>query len=159
MASHDQDRAFTLDDANALRRAIGDSVRAIRRSETTPEGQIEALGFLARDGAHSIAKLARLRRVRHQSMRVTVADLEAQGLVERAPDPSDARGVLVSLTPAGLAVVAESRTRRATRVLAAAEAVLTPEERAVLARTAPVLEKLTAALLVDEAADPTEAQG
>jgi len=150
MASHDQDRAFTLDDADALRRAIGDSVRAIRRSETTPEGQIEALGFLARDGAHSIAALARRRRVRHQTMRVTVADLEAQGLVERAPDPSDARGVLVSLTDAGRAVIAESRTRRSARVLAAAEAVLTLEDRAVLARTAGVLERLSAALLVDD---------
>ncbi|WP_267425328.1 MULTISPECIES: MarR family winged helix-turn-helix transcriptional regulator [unclassified Curtobacterium] len=153
MAPDEQDLVFTLEDANALRRSIGDSVRAVRRSETTPEGQIEALGFLARDGAHSIAALARLRRVRHQSMRVTVADLEAQGLVERAPDPADARGVLVSLTPAGLAVVAESRTRRAGRVLAAAEAALTPEERAVLAKTAPVLEKLTAALLAEDVAD------
>lgn len=156
MDSRDQDPVFTLEDANALRRAIGDSVRAVRRSETPPEGQIEALGFLARDGAHSIATLARLRRVRHQSMRVTVADLEAQGLVERAPDPSDARGVLVSLTPAGSAVIAESRTRRANRVLAAAETALTPEERAVLARTAPVLDKLTAALL---AQDVDDAQG
>ncbi|MDN3480028.1 helix-turn-helix domain-containing protein, partial [Curtobacterium sp. APC 4022] len=80
-------RDFTLDDADALRRAIGDSTRAVRRTETTPEGQVETLGFLARDGAQSIAALARLRRVRHQSMRVTVADLEAQGLVERSPDP------------------------------------------------------------------------
>jgi DNA-binding MarR family transcriptional regulator len=140
------DHVFTLDDANELRRAIGESVRAIRRSETTPEGQIEALGFLARDGATSIATLARLRRVRHQTMSATVADLEAQGLVARAADPSDARGVLVSLTPTGTAMIAESRVRRSARILAAAEAALTPEERAVLARAAAALDKLTAAL-------------
>lgn len=142
-------QGFTLDDANELRRAIGDSVRAIRRSETTPEGQIEVLGFLARDGAHSIAALARLRRVRHQTMRTTVADLEAHGLVERAPDPADARGVLVSLTGTGMAMIAESRTRRSARVLAAAQRALTVEEREVLARAAGALDKLTAALRAD----------
>lgn len=142
----DTPRTFGLDDANELRRAIGESVRAIRRSETTPEGQIEVLGFLARDGAYSIAALARLRRVRHQSMRVTVADLEALGLVERAPDPADARGVLVTLTEAGRAMIDESRTRRSTRILTAAESALTPAEREVLARAAGVLDKLTAAL-------------
>lgn len=143
------DQVFTLDDANELRRAIGESVRAIRRSETTPEGQIEALGFLARDGATSIATLARLRRVRHQTMSATVADLEAQGLVARAADPSDARGVLVSLTPTGTAMIAESRVRRSARILAAAEAALTSDERAVLARAASALDKLTAALQSD----------
>jgi len=142
-------RDFTLDDANALRRAIGDSTRAVRRSETTPEGQVETLGFLARDGAQSIAALARLRRVRHQSMRVTVADLEAQGLVERTPDPADARGVLVSLTAAGRATIDDLRLRRSARVLAAAERALTPEERATLAHAADAIVKLTAALETD----------
>lgn len=146
MAIDDRHHEFTLDDANELRRAIGESVRAIRRSEPTPEGQIEALGFLARDGAHSIAALARLRRVRHQSMSATVAELEAQGLVERSPDPADARGVRVELTQAGAAMIAESRVRRSTRILEAANAVLTPEERRTLAAASVALDKLTAAL-------------
>jgi DNA-binding MarR family transcriptional regulator len=138
--------AFTLEDADALRRAIGDSVRAIRSTETTPEGQLEVLGFLVRDGALSIAALARLRRVRHQTMRVTVAELEAQGLVSRAQDPADARGVLVSATTTGTTMITESRASRAARVLAAAERSLTPEEQATLVDTARVLAKLTAAL-------------
>ncbi|MFZ6990568.1 MarR family winged helix-turn-helix transcriptional regulator [Curtobacterium sp. RRHDQ66] len=143
------EQTFTLDDANELRRAIGESVRAIRRTETTPEGQFEVLGFLARDGAYSIAALARLRRVRHQTMRVTVADLEDQGLVARTPDPTDARGVLVALTDTGREAIASSRVRRSTRILAAAERVLTPSERAVLAQAAAALDKLTAALHAD----------
>ncbi|AMM19322.1 hypothetical protein AX769_03230 [Frondihabitans sp. PAMC 28766] len=149
MAIGDRHPEFTLDDANELRRAIGESVRAIRRSEPTPEGQIEALGFLARDGAQSIAALARLRRVRHQSMSATVADLEAQGLVERAADPSDARGVLVSLTVAGSEMIAESRIRRSGRILEAANRVLSPAERATLATAAVALDKLCAALLAE----------
>jgi DNA-binding MarR family transcriptional regulator len=35
-------------------------------------------------------------------MTKTLKKLEEQGLVERAPDPNDGRGSLVSLTPAGL---------------------------------------------------------
>jgi DNA-binding MarR family transcriptional regulator len=84
-------------------------------------------------------------------MRVTVADLESQGLVARVPDPSDARGVLVSLTPAGERMIAESRTRRSTRVLAAAESALTAEERGVLVAATAALEKLTEALRADDA--------
>lgn len=140
---------FTLDDANELRRAIGASVRAIRRSETTPEGQLDALGYLARDGAQSIARLARLRDVRHQSMSATVAELEAQGLARREPDPGDARGVLVSLTGAGADVIRESRIRRATSILNAAEKALTPAECGHLAAVAPLLDRLVEALLAD----------
>jgi DNA-binding MarR family transcriptional regulator len=147
----DELREFTLDDANGLRRAVGAFVRVIRHAETTPEGQIEVLGFLTRDGAASIAALARLRRVRHQTMRVTVADLESQGLVARVRDPSDARGVLVSLTPTGERMIAESRIRRSARVLAAARAALTPEERAVLVAAASALDRLTEVLRVDDA--------
>jgi DNA-binding MarR family transcriptional regulator len=140
---------FTIDDANELRRAIGESVRVIRRSEPTPEGQIEALGFLVRDGAHSIAALARLRKVRHQSMSATVADLEEQGLVKRAADPSDARGLLVSLTAAGSEMIAESRIRRSGRIFDAAHRALSPDERATLAAASAALDKLTAALLAE----------
>ncbi|MFZ7089299.1 MarR family winged helix-turn-helix transcriptional regulator [Curtobacterium sp. RRHDQ10] len=151
MDPDDRQRAFTLDDADELRRAIGGSVRAIRRSETAPAGQIEVLGFLARDGVHSIAALARLRRVRHQTMSAAVAELERQGLVTRAADPGDARGVLVSLTAAGAATIARSRLERSARMLAAAERALDPSERAVLVEAAAALDKLAAALLEDEA--------
>ena len=149
MAERGTHRDLTLEDADDLRRAVGDLVRAVRRAEPSSESQIEVLGLLARDGAYRIADLARLRRVRHQSMRVTVADLEARGLVTRSPDPADARGVLVSLTPAGTAMVAESRARRAARLLAAAERALTPAERALLARAAHAIGKLASALDAD----------
>jgi len=146
----DERLPFGLDEAGHLRRAIGESVRAIRRGESMADGRLETLGFLARDGAQSIASLARLRRVRHQTMSTVVADLERQGLVGRTPDPDDARGVLVTITPAGDAVVQESRTSRARRMLAAADAALDEDERATLVRAAAVLDKLAAALRASE---------
>lgn len=138
---------FSLDDADELRRAVGELVRAVRLAEPTPENQIETLGYLARDGALSIAALARRRRIRHQSMSATVVELETQGLVGRSPDPDDARGVLVALTSAGSEMIAQSRLRRSTRILGAAADGLTPAERTVLAAAAPALDKLTAELL------------
>ncbi len=43
-----------------------------------------------------------------------LADLEAQGLVLRTPDPDDARAALTSLTAAGLHAVRDLRDRRVT---------------------------------------------
>ncbi|QCU78749.1 MarR family transcriptional regulator [Citricoccus sp. SGAir0253] len=43
-----------------------------------------------------------------------LADLEAQGLVGRVPDPDDARAALTSLTDAGQEAVRELRARRVT---------------------------------------------
>jgi DNA-binding MarR family transcriptional regulator len=141
---------LTLDSANELRRAVGEIVRAVRRTEDTPEGQIEALGFLARDGAQSIATLARRRGIRHQSMSATVVELEAHGLVARSADPDDARGILLRLTDAGAEMIRVSRLRRSTVILAAAQTVLTPDERAVLAGVPELFDRLTAALALED---------
>lgn len=135
-----------LDSANELRRAVGEIVRVIRRTEDTPEGQIETLGFLVRDGAQSIASLARRRRVRHQSMSGTVAELEVQGLVTRSADPNDARSILVALTSDGVEMIRASRLRRSTLILDAARGVLSPAERELLTEVAAVFDRLTAEL-------------
>lgn len=137
---------FTLDDADRLRRSVGDMVRAMQATEDAPGGQIETLGFLFRDGPHSIARLARRRRIRHQSMSGTVAELEAQGWVTRTPDPLDKRGVLIELTEAGSAVIVESRITRSGKILNAAHRTLTADELATLARTAELFDKLRSGL-------------
>lgn len=137
---------FTLESAEGVRRAIGELVRAVRLREDAPEGQLETLGFLAREGALSIASLARRRRIRHQSMSSVVAELEDRGLVSRSPDPADARCILVVLTAAGAALVEESRLRRAGVILSAAREALTMEEREALASAPELLDKLVAAL-------------
>jgi DNA-binding MarR family transcriptional regulator len=75
-------------------------------------------------------------------MSSTVADLEAQRLVARTPDPADRRGVLIELTETGADMIRESRRSRSALILEAAEQVLTADERAILAQTAELLEKL-----------------
>jgi DNA-binding MarR family transcriptional regulator len=138
---------FDLEAADRLRRSVGDIVRAVRAvTDARPDNQLETLGYLMRGGPHSIAALARLRRIRHQSMSAIVAELVSQGLVERSPDPGDARGVLIALTGAGSRVVTESRETRATLLLGVAELELDDAERALLARVPPLLDRLSAAL-------------
>ena len=133
---------FTLDAADRLRRAVGDMVRTTQQAENRPDGQLETLGFLIREGPQSIAQLARRRRIRHQSMSSTVVELEAQGLVVRSPDPADGRGVIIMLTDDGAALVQKSRDDRSSSLLRAAHAALTPEELATLARTAELFDKI-----------------
>lgn len=137
---------ITIETADRFRRAVGDFVRAIQQTEDAPGGQIETLGFLVRGGAQSVAQLARHRRVRHQSMRETVSELEAQGMVVKSPDPADGRGVLVTVTDAGSAVIDVSRVRRSSGIVRAAASALTDDERATLARTAEILDKLRDAI-------------
>lgn len=137
---------FTLEAADRLRRAVGDMVRVIQQGEDLPGGLIETLGFLLREGPQSIAQLARLRRIRHQSMSAAVAELEAQGLVMRSPDPADGRSVIVVLTTAGAALVQESRDTRSTAILRAAQSVLSADELATLSRTAGIFDKVRVAM-------------
>lgn len=137
---------FTLEAADRLRRSVGDMVRTIQQGEGLPGGLIETLGFLVREGPQSIAQLARLRRIRHQSMSSAVADLETQGLVVRSPDPADGRSVIIVVTEAGTAMVQESRDTRSSAIQRAAESALTAEELATLARTAELFDKVRVAM-------------
>ena len=137
---------FTLESADRLRRAVGDMVRTIQQREDLPDGLIQTLGFLLREGPQSIAQLARLRRIRHQSMSAAVAELEGKGLVVRSPDPADGRSLIIVLTDAGAALVQQSRDDRSSAILRAAESALTPDELATLARTAELFDKVRVAM-------------
>lgn len=128
--------------AEALRRVIGDLVRLVRDEAGTPSSaQSETLGLLGRDGAQSMARLAAARGVRHQSMRLVVAQMEAEGLVRRAPDPADARSQLVMITETGHSRLQEGRAARS-QWIAARLAQLSPQDRAALTAAVPALQAL-----------------
>ena len=78
----------------------------------------EALVLLrfSRSGALPLSVIGRRLMVHPTSVTNTIDRLEAQGLVERQPNPRDGRGVLAALTDDGRAVV-----ERATRDLMAIE--------------------------------------
>jgi DNA-binding MarR family transcriptional regulator len=80
--------------------------------------------------------------VRPQSMAQTVGDLEAEGLVERRPDPNDGRRALVELTEAGRVALAADRRRREGWLAEVIAAELSADERALLERCVGVLSRI-----------------
>lgn len=95
-----------------LRIAVGQLIRRLRSENRFPLTQTWVLGRLDREGPASVSELAQSMRVRPQSMAQTVGDLEAEGMVERRPDPDDGRRALVSLTAGGRARIEEDRRVR-----------------------------------------------
>jgi DNA-binding MarR family transcriptional regulator len=117
------------------------------RNERQPDNPLSvaalsALGVLFREGECTVGTLAAHERVQPPSMTRTVKCLEEDGHVLRRPDASDGRQVLVSLTESGTAVVLADRRRR-DAWLAQRLAELSTDERAVLRRAAPILERLS----------------
>jgi DNA-binding MarR family transcriptional regulator len=103
--------------------------------------QLSALSAVAKHGEVSLGELAAIERIAPPSMTRIAAALEEQGLLERRADAADRRVARVVASPAGEALLAENRTRR-DAFLAARLQDLTPEERAVLAKAVPLLERL-----------------
>jgi DNA-binding MarR family transcriptional regulator len=103
--------------------------------------QMAVLGALYRNGDLTVGELAAHERVQPPSMTRTVNCLEEGGYVARRPHETDGRQVLVALTGSGRETVLADRARR-DAWLAMRLRDLTPEERAVLRRAAPILERL-----------------
>lgn len=129
--------------ADDLRDVIGRFVRAVRSQARTPsEAHGETLSFLERSGPVSIAMLADGRGVRHQSMRLVIARLGSEGLIELIADPQDRRGYLVHLTKKGCAENAAARKARTAWIADALAATMGPSEISTLKAAVPLLQKI-----------------
>jgi DNA-binding MarR family transcriptional regulator len=128
--------------ASRLRLTLGHLVRRMRAEHRFPLTQGSVLGRLDREGSRSIGDLATLERVRPQSMTQTIGDLEADGLIERRPDPADGRRTLVELTERGLRTLQEDRRHREGWLARAIADDLTPREQRLLADALGLLERL-----------------
>ncbi len=91
-----------------LKRRLRDQMRG---GDLAPS-QVSVLLRLERDGAATASSLARAEGMRPQSMAPVIAALEGAGLVRGAPDPTDGRQTLLSLTDACRTSV-QRGTRRA----------------------------------------------
>ena len=99
--------------------------------DLTPS-QIAVLVQLDRAGPTTVSALARLEGVRPQSMGATVASLDDMGLVKGAPDPSDGRQTILSLTPKCTDLIRSGRAARHEWLLRAINSKLTPQEQVQL---------------------------
>ena len=100
------------------------------------------LAGLRDSGPQRVTALAEAEGVAQPSMTTLLGRLERRGLVERGPDPDDARAVRVAITDQGREAL---EARRAARVALLAQRleVLDAGEREQLLAALPVLDKLT----------------
>jgi len=128
--------------ASELRAVLGRLLRRLRAEHRFPLSHGAVLGRLDRAGCSSVSELAAHEGVRPQSMAQTVADLEAEGLVARRPDPSDGRRMLVELTGAGAAALQADRRHREGWLAQAIAQELSPQEQRVLEEAVGLLHRL-----------------
>jgi DNA-binding MarR family transcriptional regulator len=131
-----------VDLAHDLRLVTGALIRSVEGGNTLPPITGAVLGSLARRGAMTSSDLAVLRRVRPQTMAVTVKELLEAGYVETRPHPVDGRKILLDLTEHGRSAVAADREGRVRRIADGLDAGLSPADLRVLARAVPVLARL-----------------
>lgn len=145
-ASGSADESTAELDAEELRllvQRLSRRIRVRRATDGVSDAQLGVLFQLERADADGLSpgRLAELERVTPPSINRTINALEVDGWVTRHPDADDARRVRVRITPAGTAIIAETRRLRAqwfTERLAGLSAV----ERRALGRAIPVLRRL-----------------
>lgn len=101
--------------ASGIRVIAGRLKRRLREHggdhDLTPS-QVSVVLRLEKHGSATVSTLARAEGVRPQSMSAVVAPLQEAGLVQGAPDPSDGRQTLMSLTPKCLKRLRDGRAAK-----------------------------------------------
>lgn len=128
--------------ASELRVVLGQLVRRLRAEHRFSLAHGAVLGRLDREGTSSIGDLAVCERVRPQSMAQTVADLEADGLISRRPDPADGRRALLELTDTGLQTLQADRREREGWLIQALTDGFSEADQQALAEAVPLLRRL-----------------
>ena len=132
------------DDSDELRLLVQRLARRIRNNRADGSMSDTKMGVLFRleVSAATPGQLAERERVSPPSMNRTLNALEQAALVARSPDPDDARKVIVTLTPEGAALIAETRRLR-TEWFGERLAELSQDERDALQAVIPVLRHLS----------------
>lgn len=129
---------------SALRLAVLRLSRRLRQEtgsgEITPS-QMSALTVLAKHGELTLGELAAIERIAPPSMTRIAARLEEKGLLERHADTSDRRVARVAISGTGQDLLRQSR-ERGDAFMSARLGALSEEERALLGRAVPLLERL-----------------
>jgi DNA-binding MarR family transcriptional regulator len=131
--------------AAEIRISLGKLIRRLREQSHPGDftsAQKSVLHRLDRDGPTTVSALARAESVRPQSMRVTVAGLEAMRAISGKPDPTDGRQTLIELTPGFRKTVKASRAAREDWLVRALQAQLSPQEQTQLAAAVKLLQRL-----------------
>ncbi len=145
MAAKTSDTSIT-DTAAALRTALMRTERRLRQEAAAETGDLTAtatatLASINRFGPLTPSELAEIERVKRPTMTRTLAALEKEGLIERAPDPDDGRSSLVAINAAGRDRLTRMRRRKGA-YLARRLRELGPDDVETLSRAAELLEQM-----------------
>ncbi len=122
--------------------ALGRRLRSERPERAVTLSALSLLGALVRSGPMLASELAAAERLQPQSLTRVIARLEEDGLIARRRSQIDGRALVIAVTKAGRDALAEDLRGRRKWLERAMTAVLSPEERDILARAADVMTKL-----------------
>jgi DNA-binding MarR family transcriptional regulator len=137
-------RILSSELASLLRPALLRLTRLIRNQRVDMSvtlTQLSAMATLRNGGPMSAGELANCERVQPPSMTKVLANLEERGLVRREVHPTDRRQAIIAITPAGEELL-DSERRSRDAWLTKRLGMLSAEERALLQRVVPILDKL-----------------
>ena len=144
---NDPQAARALAVASELRIVVSRLIRRLREQADAGDltsSQKSVLLNLEREGPATVTVLARAQNMRPQSMGAIVSTLQVAGLVDGAPDPSDGRQTILSLTAACREMIAVGRAARQDWLFQAIHANLDREEQEQLADAIELLKRLAA---------------
>jgi DNA-binding MarR family transcriptional regulator len=132
-----------LETASRLRLAIVRTARRMRQEADAGLSPtlIAALGTIERHGPLTPSELADAERIKRPTATRIAAALEAEGLIARAPDPSDGRASLLSISPRGRDLLRRLRKRK-NAYLSRRLRELESDDVEALERAAEVLERM-----------------
>jgi DNA-binding MarR family transcriptional regulator len=128
-----------------LRALVSKLRRRLREQANTGDlapSQVSVVLRLEKDGPATASSLARAEGMRPQSMATVVAALEALGLISGAPDPTDGRQTLLSLTDACRQRMVQGRATRQDWLSRTLQARLSAQEQQALATAVGLLKRL-----------------
>jgi len=147
-----------------LRRLLGPLRRAVTRASAPPrsadrlsEAQVEVLRTLLHSGPTSTADLAARLRLARPTVSNLVTTLAQADLVRRELSATDARRVMLTISPEAERLLSAGEARRAAALQRAVDRLPAPD-RATLEAALPVLAELLR-LLTEDAADRTTDAG
>jgi DNA-binding MarR family transcriptional regulator len=138
----DRDAEAVADELQFVMGTLVRQMRSVSPAHDISLSQVSVLKRLDREGPRTIAALARLHKITHQSVTASVDALADRGLVRRVPDPGDRRRKLITITGNGQKLLTERREAGAENLAAAIASRLTGTERAHLARAIPLIRRL-----------------
>jgi DNA-binding MarR family transcriptional regulator len=129
--------------AARIRLAITRVARRMRQQANADLGpaSLSALATIERHGPLTPSELARIERIKRPTATRLLAGLTEKELVSRAPDPTDKRCSIVSITSQGKATLKRVRGRK-NAYLARRMKELPDDEVAALERAAEILERV-----------------